>query len=89
MSSKKPKQAANHVIYCGPSQPNGKLQQFQVFRGELPDSVKQLTKETPVLKELFVKVEDFPSFSASMKVNGTRENFLVKNAVKSMKGGNK
>jgi len=48
------------LIYCGPSIPGGRLNQFAVFKGGCPEYLDDLFSACPAVKELFVPVADLP-----------------------------
>lgn len=73
------------LIYCGPSFKN--LQQFSVFKGELPEHVKKIIKDIPIAQSLFVKLKDFPSFQANLTTKGAVEYQLFEKVLIATKGG--
>ncbi len=46
------------LVYCGPSFPGGRLNQFTVYKGGFPDYLDDLVAFCPAVKELFVPVEE-------------------------------
>lgn len=88
MSKKTKKVEPTTLIYCGPSLRNGELQQYSVFRGELPEHVKKHEQENFAVKELFVSTGDFGRTRRQIKIAGTRENQLYLKALEYARGGN-
>lgn len=78
----KPKQ---QVVYFGPSIKN--LQQYQVFKGELPDHVKKYITLRPILQNLFIEPKNLPLVQKNIVVKGTKEYQLYQLALAQTKGG--
>ena len=73
------------LIYFGPSLKN--LQQFQVFKGELPEHVKKYIIVQPILQNLFIEPKDLPVIQRNIGIKGTKEHQLHSLAVSVTKGG--
>lgn len=73
------------LIYFGPSLKN--LQQYQIFRGELPEHVKRYISLRPILQNLFIAPKDLPAIQRNILVKGTKENQLFELALSATKGG--
>lgn len=73
------------LIYCGPTSKYAK--QFSSFIGGYPDNMKVHMEKCGVLKGLFVKVEDFPSFNKKLKDNSSIESAMYSQAVEYFKKG--
>ncbi|MER2169033.1 MAG: hypothetical protein ABS938_00200 [Psychrobacillus psychrodurans] len=78
----KPKQ---QVIYFGPPLKN--LQQYQVFKGELPDHVKRYITLQPIIQNLFIEPKDLPLVQRNIGIKGTKEYQLYQLAFGVQKGG--
>jgi hypothetical protein len=61
------------LVYVGPNVPDGILQRFQVFKGGFPPHCKDLFKEIPEIKELFVSIEDLETMRKKIDDPGTNE----------------
>ena len=42
------------LIYIGPNVPGGMLQRYQVFRGGIPEHVKQIVEKCPAVKTVYL-----------------------------------
>ncbi|MEK3996680.1 hypothetical protein MKY29_18360 [Psychrobacillus sp. FSL K6-2365] len=73
------------LIYFGPSLKN--LQQFQVFKGELPEHVKKYINVQPILQNLFIEPKELPIVQRNIGVKGTKEHQLYSLALSVTKGG--
>lgn len=71
------------VVYIGPHLKY--LQPYSVFRGELPQSIKELMQVNSWLKGLFVPVRQLPSAMKNLQVQGTKEFLLFEKAKKEVK----
>lgn len=71
------------LVYCGPSIKS--LQQYSVFKGELPDHINKISEEFPLIKSLFVKPSNLSRFREQLKIKGTKEHQLFTVLVKQMK----
>lgn len=84
--SESPKKTdAKVLIYCGPSLRN--LQQYSIYRGEPPESVKYHMKESAAIKSLFVSPGELATTKNKINRPGTKENLLYKKALKYSEGG--
>lgn len=75
------------VIYIGPTIKKYGLNSGNIFIGSLSENVQETLKEFPILKELFVPInEDFPLIKKNLKIEGTKENILYKKIIKELGG---
>lgn len=74
------------VIYCGPTINNGELQQYSVFRGELPEHVKKYL-ENEAVNHLIVDVNRLASVKKNIMQRGTLDNQMYLKALEYAKGG--
>ncbi|WP_313891124.1 hypothetical protein [Psychrobacillus sp.] len=73
------------LIYFGPTLKN--LQQYQIFKGELPDHVKKHIETMPILKSLFIEPKELPLVQRNLVIKGSREYLLYELAASKTKGG--
>ena len=66
------------LIYIGPNVPGGMLQRYQVFRGGIPEHVKQIVEKCPAVKSLFVPVDGFAAAEQEISKAGSANNALFK-----------
>ena len=66
------------LIYIGPNVPGGMLQRYQVFRGGIPEHVKQIVEKCPAVKSLFVPVDGFAAAEQEISRAGSANNALFK-----------
>lgn len=71
------------LVYCGPSIKS--LQQYSVFKGELPDYLNKIIEEFPLIKSLFVSPIYLSRFREQLKIKGTKEHQLFTVLAKQMK----
>lgn len=71
------------IVYCGPNIKS--LQQYSIFKGELPDYINKLSEEFPLIKSLFVKPSYLSRFREQLKIKGTKEHQLFTVLAKQMK----
>ncbi len=64
------------IIYCGPNLSNGILQQFAIFKGELPKHIKDHIKKYPAIEGLFVAPSALSQVRNNIKTEGTKEYIL-------------
>ncbi|KZL88712.1 hypothetical protein [Clostridium magnum] len=76
----------NTLIYCGPSLPNGVLQQYSMFKNGLPEYLNDQFKACPAIKELFVSTTKLNATRQNMEIQGTRENTLLKKIMEYTRG---
>ena len=76
------------LIYIGPNVPGGMLQRYQVFRGGIPEHVKQIVEKCPAVKSLFVPVDGFAAAEQEISKAGSANNALFKEVLAwTAKGG--
>ena len=76
------------LIYIGPNVPGGMLQRYQVFRGGIPEHVKQIVEKCPAVKSLFVPVDGFAAAEQEISIAGSANNALFKEVLAwTAKGG--
>lgn len=75
------------LIYVGPSIPGGILQQYTVYKGGMPVHINGLVDKCPVLKQLFVPVDNMAGFVQAASQKGTRENIFYQQAIDFIKTG--
>lgn len=75
------------VIYIGPTIKKYGLNSGNIFIGSLSINIQETLKKFPILKELFVPInEDFPLIKKNIKIEGTKENILYKKIIKELGG---
>lgn len=75
------------VIYIGPTIKKYGLNSGNIFIGSLSINIQETLKKFPILKELFVPInEDFPIVKKNLKIEGTKENILYKKIIKELGG---
>lgn len=79
------KQKETAFIYCGPA--NKFVPRYTTYKNGLPIHVSEQLKECPIIKQLFVPLEQFCEFEVQVKTNGTVENIWFKEAEKYFKEG--
>jgi hypothetical protein len=84
MAEKKQKISGEQVIYIGPSLGRGRLLANTVFRGGVPEHLKDLRENYPELDNLMVPVAEHMTRVARIKQPGTAEQL----AFKALEGGN-
>ena len=76
------------LIYIGPNVPGGMLQRYQVFRGGIPEHVKQIVEKCPAVKSMFVPVDGFAAAEQEIFKAGSAHNALFKEVLAwTAKGG--
>lgn len=73
------------LIYCGPTTKG--IKQFSSYIGGFPDTMNTHIEKCGVLKGLFVKVEDFPTFNKNLKDKSSIESAMFEQAVEYFKKG--
>lgn len=71
-------------FYLGPTLKRGVLEKGAVFRGELPEEVKELKKKIPLVAALIVEKKDYIKSCKDMKTKGSRLQLIHK---KLLEGG--
>ncbi|WP_312117947.1 hypothetical protein [Brevibacillus reuszeri] len=66
-------QPQEQLIYVGPNIPGGRLMQYTVFRGGIPDYLDDLLEKQPAIRQLIVPVQDLSSVQARISTPGTLE----------------
>ncbi|GIO08009.1 hypothetical protein J31TS6_40370 [Brevibacillus reuszeri] len=61
------------LIYVGPNIPGGRLMQYTVFRGGIPDYLDDLLEKQPAIRQLLVPVQDLSSVQVRISTPGTLE----------------
>lgn len=75
------------VIYIGPTIKKYGLNSGNIFIGSLSINIQETLKKFPILKELFVPIdENFPLIKKNIKIEGTKENILYKKIIKELGG---
>lgn len=75
------------VIYIGPTIKKYGLNSGNIFIGSLSINIQETLKKFPILKELFVPIdENFPLIKKNIKTEGTKENILYKKIIKELGG---
>lgn len=73
------------LVYCGPTLDN--LQQYSVFKGNLPSHVDQYISKFPALRSLFVTPKDLAKTRLNVSIKGTRENQLFETIMNMIERG--
>lgn len=66
------------MIYCGPSF-NGELQQFSIFKGEIPGHINKHIENCPDIEKMFFQVNELSKVRIKLKKQGSKENQMCKN----------
>ncbi|GEB35306.1 hypothetical protein [Brevibacillus parabrevis] len=64
------------LIYVGPNLPGGRLMQYTVFRGGVPEYLTDLFEKQPAIRQLIVPVRDLAAAQAKTGTPGTLEHAL-------------
>lgn len=76
-------------IYIGPTIKKYGLNSGSIFVGNLPANIQDALEKFPIVKELFVPVDEYFSMAKkNLKKEGTRENILYKKIIKVLKEEN-
>lgn len=75
------------LIYCGPNLPGGILQQFTIFKGDLPKHINEQIEKCPAIKELFITPNLLAKFRKDIQNEGTRENMLFNQVLQYERSG--
>jgi hypothetical protein len=75
------------LIYCGPNIPGGALQKYTVFKGGLPVHLEDIFERCPVVKNLFVPVQDLARVEQAIATKGTPEQVYYQEVVNILRGG--
>ncbi|MGG4447631.1 hypothetical protein [Brevibacillus porteri] len=70
----KPQQ--DQLIYVGPNIPGGRLMQYTVFRGGVPEYLNDLFEKQPAIQQLIVPVKELVAFQSQVGTPGTLEHTL-------------
>lgn len=65
--------AKGPMIYCGPSF-NGELQQYSIFKGEIPGHLNIHMENCPDIQKMFYPVTELAKVRSKIKEQGSREN---------------
>ncbi|MGG1638227.1 hypothetical protein [Paenibacillus sp. NRS-1760] len=71
--SKKKSSIPEQLIYVGPTLPGGRLAQYSIFRGGVPDHLQDLITNHLEINDLIVSVATFHLAQAATQEVGTTE----------------
>lgn len=72
----------DRVIYCGPNLPGGALHKYSVFKGGIPEHLKNIIEENPMIKILFVNPSKLTETECAIRQTGTPENIAFNKIAK-------
>ena len=84
-AAEKPKKAPEPVMYVGPTIPRIGIQN-RVYT-EIPAGAQEAIKETPVLRNLFIQIREYPEAERQLRVGKGYINSAFNKALQ-LKGGN-
>lgn len=80
----------NKKMYLGPSIERYGLINGNIFENELPINIKEAINHYPLIKELFIPIDNnFSNIKKNLNVEGTKENIFFKKILKILKEENK
>jgi hypothetical protein len=77
------------LIYCGPNIPGGLLQKYALYKGGVPDHFNEIIKKCPVIKNLFVAVNELAATQKALEIPGTPQNTFYAEVLAFLKKGGK
>lgn len=89
MANKKEQAPAKteRFIYCGPSLPTGLLQQHTIYKGGIPEHLKNVIEKCPGIKSLFVPYSKLQAVTAAIQSAGSLENLQYRDIQKFIQEG--
>ncbi|MCM0759606.1 hypothetical protein M7775_13690 [Sporomusa sphaeroides DSM 2875] len=75
------------LIYCGPSLPGGLLQRHTIYKGGIPEHLKDVVEKCPGIKSLFVPPAKLQAVTTAIQSSGSLENLRYKEIQKFIQEG--
>ncbi len=79
MAKNKQETISKTLMYLGPNLKGGVLLNGSVFRNGIPDFIKKIIEDNPLLEEMFVDVDRVSEFKHALETLGSEENRIFRN----------
>lgn len=86
MKNKKEPEKIKSIIYCGPSIRNI-VQQFAVFKGNIPNSLKDFAVQCPAVNQLLIPTTELGKVRADLGIKGSSKNVFYNQIQEYIKKG--